>query len=507
MLAEVPPASDTFDVSTSEPPRPESSSTAVTPRLRRLGSGWWQFVLVLLALAALSVLPLLTQQRIDALRTEINDRADRGLSELATITIELALEAAARRGYVLTQDPQIAASVTASRVRRAVATEDLEELTTDLDPSVDSARHRFVGRLATVDAQLDSLLAHGLARLNYTTGIDGRESHFTSALAAADSLRWAIQRAADDRRAAIADIERIDLILTVVLALLGVAAALAAAWLAFRLRTSALAVEGHAVEREGLLERERTARETAEARRQQLERVTESRTRLMRGFTHDVKNPLGAADGHLALLEEGIRGELSPDQRETIQRSRRSIAVALDLIRQLLDLARAESGGIAQRRERVDLPDIVGDVVEAFLPSAQSKGISVDVDATAALPEVVSDAARIRQVLANLVSNAVKYTPEGGHVHLRTMLRNDGAPGPGDWAVIEVADTGRGIAAEHLPMLFQEFTRFDPAAAEGSGIGLAISERLARALGGAITAESVLGEGSRFTLWLPLRSH
>ena len=112
------------------------------------------------------------------------------------------------------------------------------------------------------------------------------------------------------------------------------------------------------------------------------------------------------------------------------------------------------------------------------------------------MPPVETDPTRLRQVVGNIVSNAVKYTPEGGHlaIHVGAKARE---------LVIDVSDDGPGIAEEKLPMLFTEFTRFDPTAAEGAGIGLAISQKIAQALGGQITVESRVGAGSTFTLHLP----
>ena len=466
------------------------SSKSSTPKpggdFRLGGDGRPQLFLVLLTLIALSVLPFLTQRRIDRLRAEINEGADPALATLATITTEVALEAAARRGYLLTRDDQIAGSVTASRVRRDRAIGELAKRTASLGNEVDRARDRLVERLSGVDAQLDSLRAQGTSPQTYLIGFDEREAQFSSALAAADSLRAAIHAQAEVRRDRIRSTEQLDIALTGILVLLGIAAATAAAWLESRVRSAAL---------------------TLEARRREIERVTESRTRLIRGFTHDVKNPLGGADGHLALLEEGIRGPLTPIQQDAIGRARRSIRVALDLIGQLLELARAEAGNVAQRRESVDVTSIAREVIDEFMASAESKQLVIAAELPDGVPRIVGDASRIRQIVANLVSNAVKYTPDGGRVAVRAFVGNgQGTPAPGNWVGLEVADNGRGIAPEHLGLLFQEFTRLDPDAASGSGIGLAISERLARALGGSIAVESTVGTGSRFTLWLPMES-
>jgi len=264
-------------------------------------------------------------------------------------------------------------------------------------------------------------------------------------------------------------------------------------------------------ERDHLLQRETEARSAsddaraaAEARREEVERVTASRARLIRGFTHDVKNPLGAADGFLALLEDGILGDLAPKQLESVRRVRRSIGAALGLIGYLLDLARAEAGQLEIHRDILDLGATAREVSEDFRAEADSKQLSLALDETG--PEsltVCSDHARVRQVLSNLVSNAVKYTKPGGNIRIRVEPRPKPGAENGEWVAIDVADNGPGVAPEQQPRLFDEFARFDPGAAQGSGIGLAISERVARALDGAITVVSEVGVGSTFTFWLP----
>jgi PAS domain S-box-containing protein len=257
-----------------------------------------------------------------------------------------------------------------------------------------------------------------------------------------------------------------------------------------------------AAERERLLERERDARAVAERRREELERVTESRTRLMRGFTHDVKNPLGAADGYAQLLEDGIVGELSAKQRHSVQRIRRSIQRSLHLIHELLELARAEAGQIELKTVPTNVTELVREAAEDFRAQANSAGLTLEVRAADTLA-TRTDPTRVRQVLSNLLSNAVKYTPQG-RILVEADLRTDGRGSrSGDWISISVTDTGPGIPAEKQELIFQEFTRLDPAAPHGTGVGLAISRRIARLLGGDITVESQVDRGSTFTLWLP----
>jgi PAS domain S-box-containing protein len=259
-----------------------------------------------------------------------------------------------------------------------------------------------------------------------------------------------------------------------------------------------------AAERDRLLAREREARAEADRRREALERVTESRTRLMRGFSHDVKNPLGAADGYAALLEEGVGGELSERQRQSVQRIRRSIQSSLRLINDLLELARAEAGQIELRLQRVDVAALAREVAEDYRGQIDAAGLQLEVRAPEALP-IESDATRVRQILSNLVSNAAKYTRHG-HITIDASRRADArAPRRGEWVAICVSDTGPGIPAEKRETIFQEFTRLDPSAPHGAGVGLAISRRIACLLGGDVTVESEVGRGSTFTLWLPER--
>jgi len=259
-----------------------------------------------------------------------------------------------------------------------------------------------------------------------------------------------------------------------------------------------------AQDREHLLRRERHAREEAEEQRTRLTRVTESRATLMRGFSHDVKNPLGAADGYLQLLESGIFGELQPKQFSAVQNVRRSIQTALSLIEDLLSVARDEGGDVEIARSSTDVRHVVGEAAREFQAQAEAEHLTLDVDADESVPRINTDARRVRQIIANLLSNAVKYTEEGGvtvSVHTRV---DDHAPGPGPWIAIDVRDTGPGIPEDQQDVIFDEFRRArGPTTEPGAGIGLAISRKIARALGGEITLRSTPGAGSTFTLWLP----
>jgi signal transduction histidine kinase len=231
-----------------------------------------------------------------------------------------------------------------------------------------------------------------------------------------------------------------------------------------------------------------------------LERVMNSRSRLMRGFSHDIKNPLGAADGHAELLTMGLYGQLSIEQRVSIERVRGSIQSALQLIDDLHELARAETGNLMLHLEPVLLCDLISATCSEFHAAATRKGLSLATQLEDDTLVAETDARRVRQIISNLVTNAIKYTAQGSIV---LVMRRVEAPAEA-WALIEVEDTGQGIREDQLRLLFQEFVRLDTVHHAGAGLGLAISQRLAEALGGRITAQSEVGRGSRFTLWLPM---
>lgn len=230
-------------------------------------------------------------------------------------------------------------------------------------------------------------------------------------------------------------------------------------------------------------------------------RLEQSRASLMRGFSHDVKNPLNAALVSAQLLErgQGQEGALSEKQRSTLARIRRSIRAAVRLIDDLLELARAEAGQLEIECADTNVGQVVREVVEEFRAQAQAAGIELDIHA----PEVLAattDPVRLRQVVANLLSNAVKYAAPGP-VSVSAEIPH----GKVGWIAVHVADTGPGIPAEKQEAIFEEYTRLDPKASHGAGIGLAISRRIARLLGGDLTVASEPGHGSTFTMLLPAR--
>jgi PAS domain S-box-containing protein len=259
-------------------------------------------------------------------------------------------------------------------------------------------------------------------------------------------------------------------------------------------------------ERERLLESETRAREEADQRRAELERVTESRARLMRGFSHDVRNPLSVADAQAWMLEEGkMLGPLTPRQRDSLAKIRRSIRRSLTLIDDLLEITRAEAGEIGMQHVPTDVSEVAREAVEDYQAPAIAAGLSLEIHAPRGLA-ASTDPARVRQILSNLLSNAVKYAAKGP-VTVEARARDGQGPASGPWIAVSVSDSGPGIPSEKIESVFEEYTRLDPHAQPGAGIGLSISRRIARALGGDLTLASEAGRGSTFTLWLPPSTH
>lgn len=253
-----------------------------------------------------------------------------------------------------------------------------------------------------------------------------------------------------------------------------------------------------------LLEEAERRRDVAEQLMEQLRREAESKARLLRGVSHDVKNPLGAAMGYTQLLEDGIYGELTAEQHKSVKRVGASLNSALNLIEDLLELARAEGGQLAVDLARTDMRQLIQGITEEYRAAARAAGHTLALELPEVLPEVETDADRVRQIFGNLVSNAIKYTPEGGHITVKAdVVMGRRVSDPKCRLALSVVDMGPGIPRDRQEYVFEEFSRLDPGTRNGVGLGLAISQRIARLLGGEITLQSEVGHGSNFTLWLP----
>jgi signal transduction histidine kinase len=248
---------------------------------------------------------------------------------------------------------------------------------------------------------------------------------------------------------------------------------------------------------------------SAESRRA-LAVAAEQRVTLVRGLTHDLKNRLGAASGFAALLRDEIAGPLTPEQRDYVARIGRIIEQTIASVENALTVARGADASLPVRRHQEDLRALVLESAADYVAAAERAGLTLLAEFTEDLPSVETDPSLVSNIIGDLLSNAIKYTPAGGRIWLRTSSRtftsSEGRMGP--WIVTEVRDTGPGIPAALREQVFDEFFRAPDAdtRAGGQGIGLAMSRRVAHLLGGDLTLESEEGQGSTFTLWLPAPS-
>jgi len=247
------------------------------------------------------------------------------------------------------------------------------------------------------------------------------------------------------------------------------------------------------------------------ALRLEAEAASNAKSDFLAKMSHEIRTPINAMMGYAELLEMGISGPVTDGQAKQLARIRASGEHLTSLVNEMLDLAKIEAGRMA-----VDpVTAVTGDVAEAALvairPQATAKGVEIS-----AVPSgnprtgYVGDPQRVQQILINLLSNAVKFTAAGGSVVVKCGNHFGRGPGTPDadveWACISVEDTGLGIAKDDLERIFQPFMQVENGytrAHGGTGLGLTISRSLAQIMGGDITVESVLGRGSRFTLWLP----
>ncbi|HLN12490.1 MAG TPA: ATP-binding protein [bacterium] len=229
----------------------------------------------------------------------------------------------------------------------------------------------------------------------------------------------------------------------------------------------------------------------------QLELDEQQRRQLFAGITHELRTPLSVIQGTL----EGMLDHVVDATPDRIAALHSQTLLLRRLITDLRDLSLAQAGQLELHPTTTDAAAIVTETVEAFAPSFQDRGISVRTAIPSDLPPVEADPDRLRQIVQNLVENALRYTPAGGTVQI-TLRAEDGG------LRFQVADTGRGIGAADLPHIFEHFYRADPSRARasgGTGLGLAIVKSLVEAHHGRVTVESTPGAGSTFTVRLPMR--
>ena len=243
-------------------------------------------------------------------------------------------------------------------------------------------------------------------------------------------------------------------------------------------------------------------REEMEGRLRTSEGTTSAMDRALSTLAHDIRTPIGAIDGYCWNMEDGIYGPVTDQQLKALGRVRMSGRHLLSLLDNVMDMARINAGAITVLAAAVRLDTVTREAVHLATPLSAARLQALEMVAEDDVI-VTGDQTRIRQVLVNLLGNAVKFTPEGGAITVTSLRAHDAQGMP--WGEVRVADTGPGIAESERAAIFEPYYRSaGTAKAPGVGLGLAISHALAIQMGGTLTVESTLGEGSTFCLRLPL---
>lgn len=246
---------------------------------------------------------------------------------------------------------------------------------------------------------------------------------------------------------------------------------------------------------------ERVAREEQlRAAMRRAQDASEAKSAFIASTSHELRTPLSAIVGYSELMAGEISGPVTPRQREFLERIKLSTLHLMSLIEEILTFSRIEAGKESVLLDPCDLVELAREAITLLEPQALKKGLPLTFAAPDRLP-VVSDARKVRQVLLNLLGNAVKFT-DSGSVHLDVYC-------DGEYACYRVRDTGPGIGPDQLERIFEAFTQGDQSMTRrkgGTGLGLAVSRKLAELLGGGLWVESTVGLGSVFTVRLPLHT-
>jgi PAS domain S-box-containing protein len=242
------------------------------------------------------------------------------------------------------------------------------------------------------------------------------------------------------------------------------------------------------------------ARISAEIARVAAEQASDTKSRMLATLSHEMRTPLNAIAGYTQLLGAGVRGPVTPAQKEDLQRIRQSQLHLTSVVNSVLRHAKLGSGQGAFDIDNVPVPEVCAAVESLVMPQMREKGLTFSFTSNA--PDLFARAneVKLRQILLNLLSNAVKFTAEGGHVSVTC-----GAGETAGTVTVQVSDSGIGIAEAHLEKVFEPFVQVSGTVSpdEGVGLGLSISRDLARAMGGDVAVRSTLGAGSTFVVTLP----
>jgi signal transduction histidine kinase len=231
---------------------------------------------------------------------------------------------------------------------------------------------------------------------------------------------------------------------------------------------------------------------------EQLEQASRHKSEFLANMSHELRTPMNAIIGFTKLVMRRSKEQLPAKQYENLQKSLSSAEHLLTLINQILDLSKIEAGRLEIYPGRFRLQAMIEECIRTVEPMIKPESVGLSLEVPGDLPDLYSDRDKLKQIVLNLLSNAIKFT-ERGHICLV-------AKGDKEWIAIDVADTGPGISRDKFDFIFEEFRQMDGGATRqhgGTGLGLSISRHLAHLLGGDIVVDSVVGQGSTFTIKVP----
>jgi signal transduction histidine kinase len=447
-------------------------------------------VAALLALAALVAVPWVVSRRLTTVRHELIGTTVRARRLVHDTETALLLEVASRGEPALARVQGDV--VTSERAREAALVALTPRLGGDVARELVHLRALTYARWRAARHRGDSVTAvvppPGGAGVRRPAG-DGASGDSATSLAevfaAAERLDTALAVREAQESARVQSLEAWDVILPAVLVPILLGIILAVYWIGRRMASLA---------------------DEAERSRLALAQAAEQKVALLRGLAHDLKNTLWAATGFAALLRDEIVGPLTPTQRDHLTRIGRLVDQAITAVTDTLEIARADAGTLPVSRRRIDLRALLSECASDYVARANAAGLVLATELSPGVPPLETDPSHVAKIVGNLLSNAIKYTPAGGHVRLIAAVRSaSNGLAPGAWIAIEVSDTGPGVPAAFRDRVFDEFFRMPDAStvAAGTGVGLAMSRRVARALGGEITMGGEEGCGAICTLWLP----
>jgi two-component system sensor histidine kinase/response regulator len=241
---------------------------------------------------------------------------------------------------------------------------------------------------------------------------------------------------------------------------------------------------------------------------QELRRIDSIKSEFVSVASHELRTPLAAIKNAVQLILKGKTGAINENQEKFLSMAERNINRLTNILNDLLNLSRIESGKIELKFQNVLLKEVIELTASSLRPQADTKSIQIEVDVSESLPGVYGDPEKIEQILTNLIGNAMKFTPDGGKILITAKpFSHDSKGGYGDRVAISVKDTGIGIPSEHLEAIFEKFHQVEGSlqrSVSGTGLGLAITKGLVEAHQGKIWVGSEVGKGSTFTFTLPL---